>query len=74
MAGIGERDFGVNVRKALASKGISIYGIVALPDKNGSFLNSSRGYEVNDNGTGRIMTYFEVLEKAGYSVKFKTED
>lgn len=66
---IGARDFSKAVNKALAKKGISIYGIVALPDANGSFLNSSRGYEVNDNGTGRIFTYWQVLDAAGEKVK-----
>ena len=58
---IAEKDFSKAVVKALGRKGITLIGITALPDASGSFLNSDRGYTLNDNGTHRIRTYREVV-------------
>lgn len=64
--GIGERDFSKEVRKALKAKGISFIG---LQGYRVEYPNGSWGYEtaykLNDNGTGRVRTYFEVIEMAG---------
>ena len=56
--------FGRKVNKILERKGMHIYGLQALPDANGSFLNSTTGYLVNDNGCGRVWTYQDVLKAA----------
>jgi hypothetical protein len=48
----------------LEAKGVKITGITAIPDEKGSFLNSSTGYLLNDNGTCRVRTYLQVLELA----------
>lgn len=50
--------------KALAKKGIKIIGLQAIPDSNGSFLNSQTGYVLDNNGTCQVRLYLEVLEMA----------
>ena len=52
--------FGRKAVTALARKGIRVIGLQAIPDAAGSFLNSSTGYVVDDNGCGRVLSYFEV--------------
>jgi hypothetical protein len=54
-------DFNKKTIRALADKGITIMGATFLPDHNGSFLNGRRGYRINDNGTGRVWTYHEII-------------
>lgn len=67
---IAARHFGCKAVKALALQGIRIRGLQALPDTSGSFLNTSTGYLVDDNGTGRVWTYAEVRAKnAGGGVR-----
>ncbi len=60
-------DFSAKVRRSLLKAGIRIIGITALP-VDGSFLNSQRGYQLDDNGTMRIRTYFQVEAMAGENV------
>ena len=50
--------------RALARKGITLAGLQAIPDASGSFLNSTTGYLVNDNGCGRVWTFAQVKEAA----------
>jgi hypothetical protein len=59
------RDFGRKAAAALARKGITLVRPMALPDETGSFFNPTTGYVVNDNGCGRVWTYFEVRKAAG---------
>ncbi len=56
-------DFSATTRRALARKGIIVLRPVALPDMASAmpFANADRGYSVDDNGTGRIWTFGEVL-------------
>jgi hypothetical protein len=56
--------FGKKVVNALAKKGITPIRSVALPDANGSYLNSDVGYCINDNGTHRIKLYSEIVALA----------
>lgn len=60
------RDFSASTLRLLARRGLTILGPVALPDMSSDmpFANAERGYSVNDNGTGRIMTFQQVLEAA----------
>ncbi len=60
-------DFSAKVRRSLLKSGIRIVGITALPI-DGSFLNSQRGYQLDDNGTSRIRTYFQVEAMGGEDV------
>lgn len=61
---IATRHFGRKAVASLARKGIRIIGLQALPEASGSFLNSDTGYQVDDNGCGRIWTYAQVSEAA----------
>ena len=60
-------DFSAKIRRSLLKQGVRIVGITALP-VDGSYLNSQRGYNLDDNGTGRILTYFQVEALAGENV------
>lgn len=55
--------FSASTRRALAKKGITVYGLQALP-VNGSFANCDTGYLVNDKGCGKVWTFRQVLEAA----------
>ena len=57
-------DFNAKTRRILANKGIHLIGIFAIPDSKSSFANARRAYRVNDNGTGRVWTYHEVIDAA----------
>jgi hypothetical protein len=57
-------DFSATTRRALARKGVAIYGITLVPAADGSFANGTRAYKVDDNGCGRIWTFAQVLEAA----------
>jgi hypothetical protein len=59
-----KRHFGLKTLNSLSRKGIRIIGMQALPDADGSFLNSETGYTVDDNGTGKVLKFREVLEAA----------
>ncbi len=61
------RDFSATTRKALLRKGIIIVGITAIPDMSHPmpYANASRGYQLDDNGTGRIRMHAEVIAMAG---------
>jgi hypothetical protein len=56
-------DFSKKIIRALAKKGIFLIGPVALP-RDGSYLNPDRGYQMNDNGCGKIWYYNQVIEAA----------
>lgn len=58
------RHFGRKAVTALARKGIRVIGLQAIPDEQGSFLSSTTGYVVDDNGCGRVWTYLQVVEAA----------
>ncbi len=47
--------------KALAVKGITIYGLQHIGDP----CNGETGYKINDNGCGRIWTHKECRQAAG---------
>jgi hypothetical protein len=62
-------DFNRKTLKALAVKGISIIGLTVIPDFNKPlpYACGERGYQVNDNGTGRVWTFAEVRSAAELS-------
>jgi hypothetical protein len=60
-----DRHFSASTIRALRKAGVRILSLQALPDATGSFLNSTTGYVVDDNGTGRVLTFREVLDRAG---------
>lgn len=59
-------DFSKATLKALAKRGITIYGITLVPDFGNPmpYANGERCYKVNDNDCGRIWTFNEVLNAA----------
>ncbi len=58
-------DFSRNTIAALARKGITVYGTCVIPgDGDLPFATGSRGYNVSDNGCGRIWTFTQVIEAA----------
>lgn len=56
------RDFSPAERRALLRRGIVIVGICAIPDMSHPmpYTNASRGYQLSDNGTGKVRSYAEV--------------
>jgi hypothetical protein len=60
------RDFSASTRRALARKGIEVYGTCVIPNMASEmpFANGDRGYKVNDNGCGRVWSFAQVLEAA----------
>lgn len=60
------RDFSRKTVSALARKGIRIIGITVIPDPTSDlpFASGERGYSLDDNGCGRIVTFAQVLELA----------
>lgn len=60
------KDFSKAVRKALAKNGIAIIGTCTIPgDGPMPYANGARGYQIDDNGTGRIKTYTEMRALGG---------
>jgi hypothetical protein len=60
-------DFSKTTLRKLTRKGISILGKTLIPAAAGElrFANGETGYAVNDNGTGKVKTFSQVLEMAG---------
>jgi hypothetical protein len=56
--------FSAKTLRSLSRKGIAITGLQAIPAADGSWANADTGYLVNDNGTGRVWTFAQVLEAA----------
>ena len=52
-------DFSRKTIAALARKGIKLVGLQAIPAAG--FANYERGYRLDDNGCGRVVTFNEVL-------------
>lgn len=59
-------DFSAKTLRALSRKGIRLVGLQAIPDMSSSmpYANADRGYVVDDNGTGRVWTFLQVLKAA----------
>ena len=59
-------DFSKKTFAALARKGIRLIGLQAIPDMSSSmpYANSTRGYVVDDNGTGRVLSFNQMMEAA----------
>lgn len=59
------RDFSASTRTALARNGVRILGTTVIPGAGDMpFATGSRGYRVDDNGCGRILSFAQVLELA----------
>lgn len=55
--------FGKKVVSKLAKKGIRIIGTQSIPNE-GSWINAEVAYQIDDNGTGKCIGYFDVLKLA----------
>jgi hypothetical protein len=59
------RDFSKSTLRALAKKGVEIIDVTVIPGEGSMpYANGSRGYSVNDNGTGRVWSFSQVLAAA----------
>lgn len=58
------RHFSPSTIKALAAKGIVVTGIQATPAFPGDVYHTGTAYLLNDNGTGKVRSFMEVLELA----------
>jgi hypothetical protein len=56
--------FSAKTLKALAAKGIRIVGAQTLPGPNGDYASGDVAYLLDDNGTGRLRTFRQVLDLA----------
>ena len=63
---IAVRHFGHKAVATLAKRGVRIVGLTVIPDmtKPLPFASGETGYSIDDNGTGRIVNYFEVRRLA----------
>ena len=59
------RDFGKRVFNKLGKLGITFIGLQAIPDMTSDlpYANAERGYVINDNGTGKVETFTELLKR-----------
>lgn len=59
------RDFTLDTRRRLAQRGVTVLRATTIPsDGDLPFSTGERGYQVDDNGSGRVMTFAQVLERA----------
>ena len=56
-----QKDFSRTTLAGLRRRGIQIVGSTWLPDEKGDFARGQRGYLLDDNGTGRVRTFLEVM-------------
>ena len=58
-------DFSKKTLNALAKRGIRIAGLTVIPGEGDlPFATGERGYLVEDNGTGRVWTWRQVMAAA----------
>jgi Ser-tRNA(Ala) deacylase AlaX len=63
-AQIARRDFAASTLRALSKKGITLIGTQLLPHPVTGWINADRGYVVDDNGTGRVWDFRQVMAAA----------
>lgn len=62
---ISSKHFSAKTLKALSRQGIYLLGLTTIPGDGGMpYANGSTGYNVNDNGTHRVLTFSQVLKLA----------
>jgi hypothetical protein len=59
-------DFSRKTLRALSIRGIFLVGLTVIPDMASGmpFACGDRGYMINDNGTGRVLRFSDVLALA----------
>ena len=50
--------------KALNARGIRVLGATWVPGADGTYANGETAYNLDDNGTGRVRSFLEVLALA----------
>lgn len=57
------KDFSRSTLNTLAKRGIRIIGITVIPDMTKAlpYASGERGYQIDDNGTGRVWAYADVV-------------
>ena len=55
------RDFPASTIRKLAAKGVTLLSPCLIPHPKTGFINPDRGYNVDDNGTGKTWSYAQVL-------------
>ncbi|AGR48060.1 hypothetical protein PHIM7_333 [Sinorhizobium phage phiM7] len=58
------RHFAAKTLRALKKKGIEVMSTTFIPDASGDYTRGETAYNINDNDTGRVMTFLEVLALA----------
>lgn len=64
---IASADFSKKTLKALSKQNIFINGIQMAMGSNG-WANPTKGYTLNNNGTGMVRSFYQVLAMAGEKV------
>lgn len=55
------KDFPTSTRRALKAANCQVVNTTWIPGADGSYANGEVGYLVNHGGTGRMLTYLEIL-------------
>jgi Ser-tRNA(Ala) deacylase AlaX len=63
-AQIARRDFSSKTLRSLSKKGIALVGTQLIPHPVTGWINADRGYVVDDNGTGRVWDFRQVMSAA----------
>lgn len=56
--------FSKKTLKALSKRGITVVSATYVPGTDGSYANGESAYMLDDNGTGRMRSFLQVLEMA----------
>lgn len=57
--------FGIKAVRSLAKRGIIIIGLTTIPGEGSlPYASGQTGYQISDNGTGRILAYLELAALA----------
>ena len=60
---VAQRDFSAKTIRALKAKSIALTGTQMIPNGT-SWINPTRAYVVNDNGTSKVWTHAQVIGAA----------
>ncbi|QWY83176.1 hypothetical protein [Rhizobium phage RHph_X2_24] len=58
------RHFAAKTLRSLEKRGIRVLSSTFIPDASGDYTRGETAYNIDDNGTGRVWTFLEVLAKA----------
>ncbi|QIG73333.1 hypothetical protein EVC03_025 [Rhizobium phage RHph_Y5A] len=58
------RHFAAKTLRALEKRGVRVLSSTFIPDTAGDYTRGQTAYNIDDNGTGRVWTFLEVLDRA----------